>query len=50
MLLNAFLDRVGGDPLSVLDQAVTMRRADPALNQREVERLDAAAGLITRHR
>jgi tRNA A-37 threonylcarbamoyl transferase component Bud32 len=47
-LLTAFLDYVGGDPLSVLNEAVVVRRADPALTRSEVERLDAAAAAITR--
>src|SRR5829696_8497205 len=45
-LLSAFLDRVGGNPLSALDKAVAMRRADPNLTKDEVERLDAAAAAI----
>jgi len=45
-LLSAFLDRVGGNPLSALDKAVAMRRADPNLTRDEVERLDAAAAAI----
>lgn len=49
-MLHAFLSHVGGEPLSVLDQAVAMRRTDPALNRHDVERLDAAAALITGHR
>ncbi|MEH1095264.1 phosphotransferase [Micromonospora sp. CPCC 205739] len=47
MLLDAFIDCVGGNLLTVLDQAVAMRRNDPALTPNERERLDAAAVLIT---
>ncbi|RLK12129.1 phosphotransferase family enzyme [Micromonospora sp. M71_S20] len=46
-LLAAFVDRVGGRVLTTLDQAVAMRRDDPALTSGERERLDAAAALIT---
>lgn len=45
-LLGAFLDLVGGNPLSALDEAVAVRRADPALTGDEVERLDAAADVV----
>lgn len=45
-LLSTFLDLVGGDPLSALDEAVAVRRADPALTAHEVGRLDAAADVI----
>jgi aminoglycoside phosphotransferase (APT) family kinase protein len=43
----AFLDRVGGSPLQVLDQAVAIRKADPGLTPDEVDRLDEAAALVT---
>ncbi|MGC4788746.1 phosphotransferase [Micromonospora sp. DT178] len=49
-LLAAFVDRVGGRVLTTLDQAVAMRRSDPALTSGERERLDAAAALITGRR
>ena len=49
-LLSAFIDCVGGNPLSVMDEAVAIRRNDPALTTSERERLDAAAALITGHR
>ncbi|MEU7589784.1 phosphotransferase [Micromonospora sp. NPDC049230] len=49
-LLAAFLDCVGGSPLTVLDRALALRRNDPALTTAERERLDAAAVLITGHR
>jgi Ser/Thr protein kinase RdoA (MazF antagonist) len=48
-LLTAFLRRAGGDPWSALDRAVAMRRADPALTADEVDRLTAAADLVTRY-
>ncbi|MGC5288181.1 phosphotransferase [Micromonospora sp. DT231] len=46
-LLDAFLDRAGGGLLTVLDDALTLRRNDPALTTSERECLDAAADLIT---
>jgi tRNA A-37 threonylcarbamoyl transferase component Bud32 len=46
-LLDAFIDCVGGNLLTVLDRAVAIRRNDPALTTGERERLDAAAALIT---
>ncbi|WP_405425823.1 phosphotransferase [Micromonospora sp. NBC_00617] len=49
-LLAAFLDRVGGGLLTVLDRALAIRRNDPALTGRERELLGAAAALITGHR
>lgn len=49
-LLTAFLHRAGGNPLSALDKAVAIRRTDPALMADEVDRLAAAAALITRCR
>ena len=49
-LLGAFLDRVGGSPLTALDHAVELRRHDPALDPGERERLDAAAALVIAHR
>ena len=49
-LLSAFLDRAEGNPLSVLDKAAAIRRADPALTRDEVNRLDAAIALITERR
>ncbi|MEU4475232.1 phosphotransferase [Micromonospora sp. NPDC023888] len=48
-LLDAFLDRVGGSLLTVLDRALTVRRNDPALTLSEREQLDAAAALISDH-
>jgi tRNA A-37 threonylcarbamoyl transferase component Bud32 len=45
-LLTAFLQRAGGNPLSVLDKAAAIRRADPALTAHEVDRLSAATALI----
>ncbi|MEV6601923.1 phosphotransferase [Actinoplanes sp. NPDC051346] len=45
-LVRAFLDRVGGDPLSALEEAVARRRADPALAGGDGERLDATVALI----
>ena len=49
-LLAAFVDRVGGRVLTTLDQAVARRRNDPALTSGKLERLDAAAALITGRR
>ncbi|MER7457912.1 phosphotransferase [Micromonospora sp. NPDC126480] len=49
-LLHAFLDRVDGDPLTALDQAVAMRRDNPTLTGSERERLGAAAALISGRR
>lgn len=46
-LLTAFLRCAGGDPVSVLDKAVAIRRADPNLTADEVDQLAAAAALIT---
>jgi tRNA A-37 threonylcarbamoyl transferase component Bud32 len=46
-LLSAFLRRTGGDPLSALDDAVAMRRADRGVTAEEADRLVAAAALIT---
>ncbi|WP_328853705.1 phosphotransferase [Micromonospora globbae] len=48
-LLDAFLDRAGGNLLTVLDRDLAIRRNDPALTTSERERLDAAAVLITSH-
>jgi hypothetical protein len=45
-LLTAFLRRVGGSPLRVLEKAVAIRRADPGLTPDEVDRLDDAATLV----
>jgi hypothetical protein len=45
-LLTEFLCRAGGDPLSALDRAVTIRRANPTLTAAEVDRLTAAAALV----
>ncbi|MDT0533254.1 phosphotransferase [Micromonospora sp. DSM 115977] len=45
-LLDAFIDRVGASALTALDQAVAIRRDDPALTTGERERLGAAAALI----
>ncbi len=49
-LLTAFLDRVRGEPLSALDEAVAIRRADPALTADEMQQLDEAAALVIRSR
>jgi aminoglycoside phosphotransferase (APT) family kinase protein len=46
-LLAAFLRRVGGSPLQMLDHAVAIRKADPGLTPDEVDRLDKAATLVT---
>lgn len=45
-LLHRFLLRVPGDPLSRMDEAIHRRRADPALSQLEVARLDAVAQFL----
>lgn len=42
-MLTAFLAAAGGDPLSMLERAVAIRRADPALTLVEVDRLDDVA-------
>jgi hypothetical protein len=44
--LAPFLRAAGGDPLSELDGAVAMRRADPNLSEAETGRLAAARRLI----
>jgi Ser/Thr protein kinase RdoA (MazF antagonist) len=44
--LPAFLSNLGGDPLSALQRAVALRRADPALTAVEVERIDVVAARI----
>jgi aminoglycoside phosphotransferase (APT) family kinase protein len=49
VLLTAFLRCAGGKPLSMLDTALAMRRSDPALTAHEVDRLAAAANLLTQH-
>ena len=48
-LLRAFLDRVDGDLRTALPDAVSRRRADPALTAVEVQQLDAAAALVHGH-
>lgn len=45
-LLAAFLRYADGDPLGMLDRAVAIRRADPALTAVEIGRLASAAALI----
>ncbi|MER7333880.1 MULTISPECIES: phosphotransferase [unclassified Micromonospora] len=45
-VLTAFLTTVGGGPLSVLDRAVAMRRADPASPAGEVDHLAGVAAHI----
>jgi aminoglycoside phosphotransferase (APT) family kinase protein len=45
-LLAAFLRQVGGDPLSMMDDAVAFRRADPNMSAAEVARVAAAAHLV----
>lgn len=47
-LLTAFLRAAGGEPMSALGEATAIRRADSALAADEVDRLAAAADLITR--
>lgn len=44
--LAEFVAAAGGDPLSGLDRAVRMRRANPTLTSAEVGRLDRAAALV----
>ncbi len=46
LLLSAFLQHAGGDPLRMLERAVKKRRADPALSGDEVGRLAAATHLL----
>ncbi len=48
VLLAAFIRYAGGDPLRMLDQALAMRRADPAVTVDEVDRLGSAASLLRR--
>jgi aminoglycoside phosphotransferase (APT) family kinase protein len=50
VLLTAFLRRVGGNPIRILDQAVAIREADPGLTAGEVAKLGAAARLVTQCR
>ncbi|MBA3265429.1 MAG: phosphotransferase, partial [Nocardioidaceae bacterium] len=50
LLLSAFLESAGGDPLRTLSQAVEIRRADPALLGADAGLLGEAAGLISRSR
>lgn len=45
-LMTAFLRHAGGDPLNLLDRAVEIRRADPALTGEEVDRLAVAEALV----
>jgi aminoglycoside phosphotransferase (APT) family kinase protein len=45
--LTAFLRCAGGTSLSALDKAIAIRRDDPNLSSDEVDRLAAAAALIT---
>ncbi|MEE6257630.1 phosphotransferase [Plantactinospora sonchi] len=47
--LAAFLARVPGDPVRLLDTAVAMRRVNPTLSTDEVGRLDEAASLVRHH-
>jgi aminoglycoside phosphotransferase (APT) family kinase protein len=47
MGLTAFLQLADGDPLSMLDRAVAIRRANPTLTAEEVGRLTSAAALIS---
>jgi aminoglycoside phosphotransferase (APT) family kinase protein len=49
-LLSAFLRRAGGNPFSMLDNAIARRRANPTLTAAEVGLLPAAAILINRCR
>ncbi len=46
LLLTAFLQHAGGDPLRMLDRAVEIRRADPGLTADEVGLLAAAANRL----
>ena len=46
-VLTVFLRCAGGNPMSILDKAVAIRRDDPNLSSDEVDRLAAAAALIT---
>jgi len=48
LLLTAFLDHAGGDPLRMVDRAVQIRRTDPARTGDEVGRLAAAAHRLRR--
>jgi len=50
LLLSAFLESAGGDPLRTLSQAVEIRRADPALLGADAGLLGEAASLISRSR
>ena len=43
LLLTAFLEHAGGNPLRMVYRAVEIRRADPALTRDEVGRLPSAA-------
>lgn len=45
-LLTDFLRYAGGHPLSMMDHAVAMRSADPAMTAEEVARIPAAAALV----
>lgn len=45
-LLSEFLNRTGGDPLSAVDAAVALRRANPTLTPDEVDRLPAALAIV----
>jgi tRNA A-37 threonylcarbamoyl transferase component Bud32 len=46
VVLTAFLRFAGGGPLRMLDRAIEMRRADPALTAEEAGRLPSAGDLI----
>jgi RimJ/RimL family protein N-acetyltransferase/tRNA A-37 threonylcarbamoyl transferase component Bud32 len=46
--LEAFLDRIQGDPLSEMDDAIRRRSADPNLTPAEIARLPGAAALVRR--
>jgi aminoglycoside phosphotransferase (APT) family kinase protein len=48
-VLDAFLERVGRALLPALDDALALRRKDPAVTSSERQRLDAAAARITAH-
>jgi hypothetical protein len=50
VVLAAFLDDVGPGLLIGLDDAVAIRRSDPAVTAEERGRLAAAAALIRGHR
>jgi len=50
LLLTAFLEHSGGDPLRMMDRALAMRRTDPNLTGAEIDRLPSAAGLVRRSR